>query len=91
MSDEPKKGNENSWVLRRIFFALVFLILYPLSVGLLAFLAGAGCIGNAAIEANRPIYAPIVWVCDRSPTVGVVLIRYETESRRLGQLLTRRK
>jgi hypothetical protein len=57
MSDEPA-DKPKRW--RNVMLiAAVILALYPLSIGPLAFLRGTEAFGDKAVEAIRPIYAPL--------------------------------
>jgi hypothetical protein len=59
---------------------ILAILLYPLSVGPLAFLQGAGVLDDKAIDSIRPIYAPM----RNFPGVGL-LVGYERQFNALGR------
>jgi hypothetical protein len=60
--------------------------LYPLSVGPLAVLDGAGVLDQNAINSIRPIYAPLKPLVTTT-RVGGLLVAYEMQCRALGRRL----
>ena len=77
MSHEPKKQSRawSDWVLAVVF------VLYPLSIGPLAFLQGAGVLTPKTHERISPIYAPLTMM----PPAIWVLLPYERQCDGLGR------
>jgi hypothetical protein len=61
---------------------MLAILLYPLSVGPIAFLRGAGVLDEKAVDSIRPLYAPMRNI----PGVGL-LAGYERQSDALGRRL----
>jgi pimeloyl-ACP methyl ester carboxylesterase len=71
------------------WIAVALLILYPLSVGPVAFLAGAGVISDASIAALQPAYTPLVTVVDFAPPAERLLLQFYRQPYLLGLRLRR--
>jgi hypothetical protein len=76
MTDQSHRPGALLW----IKCVILLLLLYPLSVGPVAFLHGAGVIDDKAVESIRPIYAPLMNV----PGVWL-LVGYEQKFDALGR------
>jgi hypothetical protein len=63
---------------------LATVVLYPLSVGPLAVLDGAGVLDQNAINSIRPIYAPLKPLVTTT-RAGGLLVAYEMQCRALGR------
>jgi hypothetical protein len=63
---------------------LATVVLYPLSVGPLALLHGAGMLDDHAIDAIRPIYAPLKPLVTTT-RAGGLLVAYEMQCDALGR------
>jgi hypothetical protein len=60
------------------------IVLYPLSIGPLAVLDGAGVLDENAINSIRPIYAPLKPLVTTT-RAGGLLVAYEMQCRALGR------
>jgi hypothetical protein len=60
------------------------IVLYPLSIGPLALLHGAGMLDDHAIDAIRPIYGPLKPLVTTT-RAGGLLVRYEMQCDALGR------
>ena len=79
MSDEPeRKPNRRRKVM---LIAAIILALYPLSIGPLAFLQGAGMLSDKSLDSTRPIYAPLRMM----PPAVWLLGYYEKQCHALGR------
>lgn len=78
MTDQPRRSRAVTFV----ECILLAFVLYVLAVGPLAFLEGAGVLNERAIEAIRPIYAPL-----RNTPVVWLLAGYERQSHAMGRRL----
>ena len=65
---------------------LLALVVYPLTVGPLALLHGAGMLDDKAVDAIRPIYAPLKPLVTKT-RAGGLLVRYEMLCDALGRQL----
>jgi hypothetical protein len=87
----PEATPTNAKPTRTIALAVVatvvaMIVLYPLSVGPLAVLDGAGVLDQNAINSIRPIYAPLKPLVTTT-RVGGLLVAYEMQCRALGRRL----
>lgn len=62
----------------------MLIVLYPISVGPLWFLAGTGVLNHAALAVLRPIYAPLVLLGKVAPPFGKLLLVYDRGCHQLG-------
>jgi hypothetical protein len=85
MSEEHDKADEKSFGWRTAFWvALAIVILYPLSVGPISFLSGAGLLSDPAVAAIRPVYFPLLLVGHVAPPLERLLMQYDRASHQLG-------
>lgn len=89
MTDEPSTnqpvtdhGSRTHLLAAAIKLAVAVVLLYPLAVGPIAFLHGAGILDDKAIDSIRPIYAPL----KGCPAVGL-FAGYERQFDALGRRL----
>jgi hypothetical protein len=66
------------------WIVLAFLVLYPLSIDPLAFVAGTGLISDPALATIQPAYAPLLLVGDFARPVQNTLLQYYRQSYLLG-------
>jgi hypothetical protein len=85
MSDDADKPDVNrrgrggaGWIV------VALLIVYPLSVWPVAFLAGAGVISDASIAALQPVYTPLVMIVDFAPPAERLLLQFYRDGYLLG-------
>jgi hypothetical protein len=71
--------------MRCAWIVAALLIVYPLSLGPSAFLAGTGTLGETAMDPIKPIYAPLVWIGQACPQLGWLFATYDTASFDLGR------
>lgn len=75
MSDEPIQVDDEQprKRLSPVAIVLVLLVLYPLSIGpatgLIAWLDPSSSAGNWVNDILTPIYRPLAWVAEKSPTL----------------------
>jgi hypothetical protein len=74
------------YALGAILMLLALVVMYPLSVGPLALLHGAGMFDDKAVDAIRPIYAPLRPLVTKT-RAGGLLVRYEMLCDALGRRL----
>jgi hypothetical protein len=90
MSDEgapttDKPDGKRRPRMRCAWLVVALLIVYPLSLGPSAFLAGTGTLGETAIDPIKPIYVPLVWIGEVCPQLGWLLAKYDTAPFDLGR------
>ena len=66
------------------WIVLTLLVVYPLSVGPVAFLAGAGVISDTSIAALQPVYTPLVMIVDFAPPAERLLLQFYRQAYLLG-------
>jgi hypothetical protein len=60
---------------------LAVIVIYPVSVGPLAFLQGTGALDDKAVDGIRPVYAPLTMM----PPIVWLLGPYEKQCNALGR------
>jgi hypothetical protein len=66
------------------WIVVALLILYPLSVGPVVFLAGTGVISDTSIAALQPAYTPLVMIVDFAPPGERLLLQFYRQAYLLG-------